>query len=113
MLRTLKNINWYIKTKTKTSGQSFSEEALTWREDDPIKYYNHKIVCDSSEASLIVLNKHDFHTISNKIMIKEHKRLCQKILDLPQFQNFTMPQMRRMTHTAKENLYNRSQKVVE
>lgn len=40
---------------------------------------------------MIVLNKDHFKTIVNKITVKEQKKLCQEILNLPQFRDFSMP----------------------
>lgn len=55
----------------------------------------------------------DFHQIVNKILSKEQKKLCQSILDLPLFKDFSMVQMRRLIQTSKQFYYNRHQRVLE
>lgn len=91
LLRSFKNIKWYVETRQRKGGQSFSEEALSWDLNEPTHFYDEKIVCTCPKASMIVLNKDHFKTIVNKITVKEQKKLCQEILNLPQFRDFSMP----------------------
>lgn len=60
MLRTLKNIKWYVETKTKKAGDGFSEGALTWDIDAEPPKYKERIVSACPKASLIFLSQDDF-----------------------------------------------------
>lgn len=111
MLHTLKNVEWYVQTRVKEAGQSFSEEALTWDPDAPFQRYEEKIKCLSPKTSMIVLNFSVFRAIVTKFIQQEQKQRCYYIQRLPYFQSFSMPQARRLIANSKEVQYNRAQQV--
>lgn len=47
LLRMLNNLQWYVKSRSLTDGQSIGDKGLSWGSEEPRAQFNEIVMCDS------------------------------------------------------------------